>query len=71
MLCLLSQVKKRKNISRDPFGTQHGRIHMQKQDLGTLQIRKMKALKRKSVDPAKTTEESPKKSKPAEEDMET
>ena len=47
---LFMQPKKTKNISRDVFGTKHGKIHMQKQDLGNLQIRKMKALKRKSGD---------------------
>lgn len=38
--------KKRKNISIDAFKTTHGRVHMQKQDLGNLQTRKMKGLKR-------------------------
>ncbi|PIK54693.1 putative ribosome production factor 2-like [Apostichopus japonicus] len=38
--------KKRKNISIDAFKTTHGRVHMEKQDLGNLQTRKMKALKR-------------------------
>lgn len=40
-------VKKTKNISFDAFGAKHGRVHMQKQDLGKLQTRKTKALKRK------------------------
>ena len=40
------QVAKKKNVSRDPFGTKHGRVHMQKQDLGKLQTRKLKGLKR-------------------------
>jgi ribosome production factor 2 len=39
--------KKRKNISRDAFGTQLGRVHMEKMDLSKLQTRKMKGLKRK------------------------
>ncbi|XP_070568809.1 ribosome production factor 2 homolog isoform X2 [Ptychodera flava] len=48
-----AKIRKVKNISRDVFGTKHGRIHMQKQDLNTLQTRKMKALKRKSADAGK------------------
>ncbi|XP_077977046.1 ribosome production factor 2 homolog [Glandiceps talaboti] len=48
-----AKIKKVKNVSRDVFGTKHGRIHMQKQDLGNLQIRKMKGLKRKSQHPDK------------------
>lgn len=39
--------KKKKNVSQDVFGTQHGRIHMQSQDLSKLQTRKLKGLKRK------------------------
>jgi len=39
--------KVKKNISHDVFGTKAGRIHMQKQDFGNLQTRKMKGLKRK------------------------
>ena len=39
--------KKKKNISSDVFGTKHGRVHMQSQDINTLQLRKVKALKRK------------------------
>jgi len=42
------QPKKKKNISRDAFGTQLGRVHMQKMDLSKLQTRKMKGLKRKA-----------------------
>ncbi|CAG0895611.1 unnamed protein product [Darwinula stevensoni] len=40
------KVKKKKNLSKDVFGTQVGRIHMQRQDLAKLQTRKMKALKK-------------------------
>ena len=40
------QPKKKKNISRDAFGSTLGRIHMQKQDLGKLQLRKLKAFKK-------------------------
>ena len=41
-----SKPKKKKNINHDVFGTKLGRIHMESQDFDTLQIRKMKALKR-------------------------
>ncbi|XP_049765781.1 ribosome production factor 2 homolog [Schistocerca serialis cubense] len=40
------KVKKVKNISEDAFGTQHGRIHVPKQNIGKLQTRKMKGLKK-------------------------
>ena len=39
-------MRKQKNIEHDVFGTKTGRIHMQKQDLDSLQLRKMKGLKR-------------------------
>lgn len=42
------KVKRTKNIDHDVFGTKTGRIHMQKQDLSSLQLRKMKGLKRSS-----------------------
>lgn len=35
-----------KNVSKDPFGTKLARVHMTKQDIGKLQTRKMKALKK-------------------------
>ncbi|XP_063405471.1 ribosome production factor 2 homolog isoform X1 [Mytilus trossulus] len=48
--------RKKKNISQDAFGSKLGRIHMTKQDLGKLQTRKMKGLKkRQSTDSAETT----------------
>ncbi|KAG6453447.1 hypothetical protein O3G_MSEX008168 [Manduca sexta] len=37
---------KKKNISRDAFGSKMGRIHMGKQDINRLQTRKMKGLKK-------------------------
>lgn len=49
--------KKKKNISHDAFGTQLGRIHMQKMDLSKLQTRKMKGLKRKAW-PSENSEQS-------------
>ncbi|CAI9570391.1 unnamed protein product [Staurois parvus] len=44
------QGKKKKNISHDTFDTKYGRIHMQKQDLGKLQTRKVKALKKRPAE---------------------
>ncbi|MBN3315788.1 RPF2 factor, partial [Atractosteus spatula] len=41
------KAKKKKNISHDAFGTRFGRLHMQKQDLGKLQTRKMKGLRKR------------------------
>lgn len=38
---------KTKNISRDEMGARRGRIHMTKQDIGAIRLRKVKALKRK------------------------
>jgi ribosome production factor 2 len=35
-----------KNISKDTFGTQHGQIHIPKQNIDKLQTRKMKGLKK-------------------------
>lgn len=37
--------KKVKNIKKDPLGTTHGRVHMQRQDYSKLRTRKMKGLK--------------------------
>lgn len=42
--------KKKKNISRDAFGSVLGRIHMQKQDMGKLQTRKLHAFKKNRLD---------------------
>lgn len=42
-----TQIKKKKNINKDKLGNVLGRIHMQKQDMSKLQLRKVKALKRK------------------------
>ncbi|EDV24757.1 uncharacterized protein TRIADDRAFT_56868 [Trichoplax adhaerens] len=39
--------KKEKNISHDTFGAKLGRVHIQSQNLSSIQTRKMKALKRK------------------------
>jgi len=38
--------KKVKNVTTNELGTKMGRIHMEKQDFGQLQTRKMKGLKR-------------------------
>ena len=45
-----TQPKKIKNISYDTFGTKVGRVHMQRQDFGKLQTRKLKGLKRSHGD---------------------
>lgn len=42
--------KKKKNISRDAFGSVLGRIHMQKQDINKLQLRKLNAFKKSRLD---------------------
>jgi ribosome production factor 2 len=39
------QIKKVKNISKNEFGEKTGRVWLDKQDLSTLQTRKMKGLK--------------------------
>ncbi|XP_073993489.1 ribosome production factor 2-like protein Non3 [Rhodnius prolixus] len=40
------KIKKKKNISRDAFGTKLGRVHVKQQDIKKLQTRKMKGLKK-------------------------
>ncbi|XP_078398742.1 ribosome production factor 2 homolog [Cetorhinus maximus] len=60
------KAKKKKNISQDVFGTTYGRIHMEKQDLGKLQTRKMKGLKKRKGEKEVVPDEaeiSPKKAK--------
>lgn len=42
------QPRKVKNIDYTPLGDKMGRIHLQSQDLGKLQTRKVRALKRKA-----------------------
>jgi len=72
-----TKTKKVKNKSRDQLGTEHGRIHMTKQDLGKLQTRKMKGLKKRPAGDEQQQAEAepmdtgnapspPKKSKPDE-----
>jgi ribosome production factor 2 len=48
----LSQAKTKKNIETDVIGDKIGRIHLGRQDLGTLQTRKTKGLKRGRDDSA-------------------
>ena len=43
---MLVQAKQKKNVETDIMGDKIGRIHLGKQDLGVLQTRKMKGLKR-------------------------
>lgn len=40
------QEKKKKNISKDTFGTTFGRIHVGEQKINNIQTRKMKGLKK-------------------------
>jgi ribosome production factor 2 len=40
------QAKKKKNVEFNSLGDKLGRVHMDRQDFGQLQTRKMKALKR-------------------------
>lgn len=54
--------RKIKNIAHDAFGAKTGRIHMEKQDLGKLQTRKMKGLKRKKSEENENTGKQKKKS---------
>ncbi|CEL08326.1 Putative Ribosome biogenesis protein [Aspergillus calidoustus] len=42
------EIKTKKNISMDLIGDKVGRVHLNKQDLGGLQTRKMKGLKRRA-----------------------
>ena len=57
------QIKKTKNVSHDPFGSKLGRIHMTKQDLGQLQTRKMKGLKKGAPQSGDESEEGPSEEK--------
>lgn len=41
-----TEERTKKNVSMDVMGDKMGRIHMGKQDMGSLQTRKMKGLKR-------------------------
>lgn len=41
-----NKVKKKKNIEKTPLGATMGRIHMERQDFGKLQTRKLKGLKK-------------------------
>jgi ribosome production factor 2 len=40
------KVTKKKNVSRDAFGNVNARVHIDKQNVGKLQTRKVKALKK-------------------------
>lgn len=44
------QGKKIKSVRRDNFGSKLGRLHMTKQDVNSLQTRKMKGLKKTSAE---------------------
>lgn len=43
---MIIQGKKIKSVRRDGFGSKLGRLHMTKQDVNSLQTRKMKGLKK-------------------------
>ncbi|KAF8593913.1 hypothetical protein BDV93DRAFT_529611 [Ceratobasidium sp. AG-I] len=49
--------KKRKNIETDEMGDMRGWVHVARQDLGKLQTRKMRSLKRARGEPAEEEEE--------------
>ncbi len=54
--------KKVKNIEHTPLGDAMGRVHMEKQDISKIQIRKIKGLKkRKDVEPAEPVDGGRKK----------
>lgn len=53
--------KKVKNVTTNDLGTKMGRIHMEKQDFGQLQTRKMKGLKRNLTNEQEQTNEKRKK----------
>jgi len=55
--------KKKKNIEHDVFKTKTARIHMQKQDLDTMQTRKMKGLKRQKEPKSDANSEGSKRQK--------
>jgi len=58
--------KTKKNITTDSMGDKLGRVHLGRQDLGELQTRKMKGLKRSrhdDVDDGPITEDEPKRAK--------
>lgn len=57
-LSFFFQPNKKKNIVRDGLGTTYGRIHMQKQDLDRLQLRKLKAFKKKFDKPDQNNSEN-------------
>ena len=61
-----SQPKKKKNIEHDIFTTKTARIHMQKQDLDSLQTRKMKGLKRRKEHTEVTGDDAAKRQKETE-----
>lgn len=50
------KVTKKKNISRDGLGTTHGRIHVGKQNINSIQTRKMKGLKKTPITVKKVSE---------------
>lgn len=58
-----SQGKKIKNIRRDAFGSKLGRVHMTSQDVGKLQTRKMKGLKKTPLKPKENKKKGKRRNK--------
>lgn len=58
-----TQGKKIKNIRRDAFGSKLGRVHMTSQDMGKLQTRKMKGLKKTPLKPKENQKKGKKRNK--------
>ncbi|XP_042234809.1 ribosome production factor 2 homolog [Homarus americanus] len=53
------KANKVKNVSKNVFGTKLGRVHMTKQDMGKLQTRKMKGLKKATQKKDENSKKSP------------
>ena len=51
--------KKQKNITRNIIGDKIARVHMKKQDLGSLQLRKVRALSKNAPIPKAVVEGTP------------
>lgn len=56
-----TEERTKKNISMDVMGDKLGRIHMGKQEMNTLQTRKMKGLKRGREEEADAEDDSKKR----------
>ena len=63
----LRKTKKVKNVEEDALGTTLGRVHLKKQDVGSLQTRKMKGLKADRKDRAAKAKKDGKAAAPGDE----